>query len=421
MMFRRRFLALAAVPLLAYGSAASAFDSTRNAAVDALLQKAVADQRVSGIVAIAIRGDGEVLYQGAAGRRDPAGAEPIGPNNLFRLASMTKPFTSVAVMQLVEQGRIGLDDPLSRHLPVFANLRVRREGGGTDPATREPTIRDLLRHTSGLSYTFLNVPGVVEEYRRLGVDDGLGAPDRTLDDNMARLAQAPLVMQPGSAWHYSLATDVLGAMVTKVTGQPLDAYIAENIARPLRLDGFAFRVPTSERARMVVPVFPEDGRGLVTMASPQVVPNPGTRGTWNAEPARAFSQVAYPSGGAGATATIGDYARFARMLLNDGELDGARVIRAETLAQMRSPQTGGMATAARGAGNEFGFGFLVITDPRAANTRQSAGTYSWGGIYGTGFWVDPVRRVAIVVMTQTAVNGGPVAAEVREAILAAME
>jgi CubicO group peptidase (beta-lactamase class C family) len=420
-MLRRHLGALVALTLLAFASGASAFDTTRSATLDALLQRVVAEQRVSGIVAMVVRPDGEVLYQGAAGRRDPAAAEPIGPNHLFRLASMTKPFTSVAIMQLVEQGRLGLDDPLSRHLPVFANLRVLREGGGTEPAAREPTIRDLLRHTSGLSYTFLNLPGVVEEYRRLGVDDGLAAPDRALDDNMARLAQAPLAIQPGSAWRYSLATDVLGAVVTKVTGQPLDAYLIEHVARPLKLESFTFRVAASERPRMVVPVYPEDGSGLRPMASPQVVPYPLSRGTWTADPERAYSQAAYPSGGAGATATIGDYARFARMLLNGGELDGVRILRAETVAQMRAPQTGGMAINLRGPGNDFGFGFAVVTDPAAANTRQAVGTFSWGGIYGTGFWVDPVNRIAIVVMTQTGVNGGVVAGEVREAVYAAMQ
>ncbi|HYZ33885.1 MAG TPA: serine hydrolase domain-containing protein [Crenalkalicoccus sp.] len=373
-MLRRQIWALAALSLLAFAPAASAFDSTRSATLDALLKRTVAEQRVSGIVALVVRADGEVLYQGAAGRRDPAAAEPIGPDQLFRLASMTKPFTSVAVMQLVEQGRLNLDDPLSRHLPVFANLRVVREGGGTEPATREPTIRDLLRHTSGFSYNFLNIPGVVEDYRRLGVDDGLAAPDRTLDDNMARLAQAPLAVQPGSAWRYSLSTDVLGAVVTKVTGQSLDAYLIEHVARPLRLESFTFHVAPSERPRMVVPVYPEEGRGLLPMASPQVVPYPLSGGTWTADPERAFSSTAYPSGGAGATATIGDFARFARMLLNGGELDGARILRAETVAQMRAPQTGGMAINLRGPGNDFGFGFAVVTDPAAANTRQPVGT-----------------------------------------------
>lgn len=420
-MLRRRLWGLVALPWLLWSQASFGFDASRSATLDAMLQKAAADSRVSAISALVVRADGEVLYQGVAGRRDPAAAEPVAANHLFRLASMTKPFTSVAVMQLVEQGRLNLDDPLSRHVPVFANLRVLRPDGGTEAAAREPTIRDLLRHTSGLSYTFLNLPGVVEAYRRLGVDDGLAAPDRALDDNMARLAQAPLAIQPGSAWRYSLSTDVLGAVVTSVTGQPLDAYLREHVAAPLRLDSFTFRVAAADRPRMVVAVFPEDGRGLVTMASPQTVPYPLSRGSWTADPDRAFSATAYPSGGAGATATIGDYARFARMLLGNGALDGARVLRAETVAQMRSPQTGGMAINLRGPGNDFGFGFAVVTDAAAANTRQPVGTYSWGGIYGTGFWVDPVNNIAIVVMTQTGVNGGMVAGEVREAVYAAMQ
>jgi len=420
-MLRRQLWALGALAFLGFAPSAQGFDAGRSAALDGLLQKVVSEQRVSGIVALVVRPDGEVLYQGAAGRRDPASAEPIGPDHLFRLASMTKPFTSVAVMQLVEQGLVSLDDPVSRHVPAFANPRVVRDGGGTEAAEREATIRDLLRHTSGLSYSFLNIPVVVDEYRRLGVDDGLAAPDRTLDDNMARLAQAPLAVQPGSAFRYSLSTDVLGAVVTTVTGMPLDAYLARSVAGPLKLRDFTFRVALSEQARMVTPVFPVDGKGLVPMASPQVVPNPGSGGTWMADPARAFSATAYPSGGAGATATIGDYARFARMLLNGGELDGARILKPETVRLMTSPQTNGMAPAVRGAGNEFGLGFFVTTDPGAAKTRMGAGSFGWGGIYGTGFTVDPVNRVAIVVMTQTGVVGGAVAGEVREAVYAALQ
>ncbi|WP_158537086.1 serine hydrolase domain-containing protein [Humitalea rosea] len=409
------------LPVLLWSQAGLGLEASSSATLNALLEKAVADQRVSAIAALVVRADGEVLYQGSAGRRDPAAAEPIGPNDLYRLASMTKPFTTVAVMQLVEQGRLNLDDPISRHLPAFHDLRVVQPGGGTVPAAREPTIRDLLRHTSGISYNFLNIPGVIEEYRRLGVDDGLAAADRGLDDNMARLAQAPLAVQPGSGWRYGLSTDVLGAVVQKVTGQPLDAYLHEHVAVPLHLDSFAFHVPAGARPRMVAAVYPVQGQGLKAMASPQVVPYPLSGGSWTADPERAFSTTAYPSGGAGATATIGDYARFARMLLNNGELDGARILRAETVAMMRTPQTGGLPINLRGPGNDFGFGFAVVTDPAAANTRQPAGTYSWGGIYGTGFWVDPTSRFAIVVMTQTGVNGGVVAGEVREAVYTAMQ
>ena len=419
---RRALLALAAAAPLWSCAPQAVMPATapdpaagRQATLDALLRSQVASGKVAAISALAVRADGEVLYQGAAGPRVPGAAEPVGPDSLFRLASMTKPVTSVAIMRLVEQGRIRLDDPVGRWLPEFRRLRVVAGDGRTVPAQRAPTVRDLLRHTSGLSYGFLNLPGVVEEYRRLGVDDGLAAPDRTVAENMARLARAPLAIQPGSAWRYSLSTDVLGAIVARASGRPLDRYVAEEIAGPLRMTSFAFRVPEAGRARMVTAVYPAEGGGLRPMASPQVVPSSSPGGTWTADPERAFSAIAYPSGGAGATATIGDYARFARMLLNGGELDGARILRPETVAEMTRAQTGGMAISLRGPGSDFGYGFAVVVDPAAAGTRQPGGTYGWGGIYGTGFFADPVNRVALVVMTQTGVNGGPAANEVREA------
>ncbi|UFN46996.1 beta-lactamase family protein [Roseomonas sp. OT10] len=419
---RRRLGALAALHLSTIALFACAPTPppapSRQAALDAALRREVESGKVGAISALVVAADGTVLYQGAAGPREPGGAEPVGPDSLFRLASMTKPVTSVAVMQLVEQGKVRLDDPVGRWLPEFRRLRVVVEGGRTVPAQRQPTVRDLLRHTSGLSYTFLNVPGVVEEYRRLGVDDGLAAPDRGLWDNMRRLSRAPLAIQPGSGWRYSLSTDVLGAVVEKASGLPLDRYVAQNIAGPLGLRSLAFRVPDSERGRMVTALYPDAAGVLRPMASPQVVPYPFSGGTWTADPNRAFSDRAYPSGGAGATATIGDYARFTRMLLNGGELDGVRLLKPETVAEMTRPQTGGFPVNLRGPGYDFGYGFSVVTDPAAAKTLQPQGTYGWGGIYGTGFFVDPVNRLSIVVMTQTGVNGGAAANAVREAFYA---
>jgi CubicO group peptidase (beta-lactamase class C family) len=351
-----------------------------------------------------------VLYQGFAGGTNP--------DSLFRLASMTKPVTSVAVMTLVEDGKLRLDDPLARYLPEFRSLRVREADGRLVPA-RQPTIRDLLRHMAGFSYGFLNVPGIVEAYAREGVDDGLAAPTRTTRENMRRLARAPLQAQPGTLWAYSLATDVLGAVIERVTGKPLDAYVQERIAGPLRMTGFAFHVPESSRPRMVAAMQPTDG-GLRPIRPGERVPYPLTRGTWVSDPERAFSRTAYPSGGAGATASLGDYARFTRMLLNGGELDGVRILKPETVALMTRGQTGGLPVNLRGSGYDFGYGFSVVTDPAAAKTRQPAGTYGWGGIYGTGVFIDPANRLATIVMTQTATNGGAAANEVREAFYGTM-
>jgi CubicO group peptidase (beta-lactamase class C family) len=379
-----------------------------------VLAEQVSTGKVGGIAASVVRADGTGLYSGTAGVADPERRNAITAQSLFRLASMTKPLTSVAIMTLVEDGKVELDAPLSRYLPEFRNLRVALPNGHHARPTREPTIRDALRHMAGFSYVFINQPLVVGAYRGLGVDDGLGAPTRSTRDNMARLARAPLMAQPGSTWHYSLATDVLGAVVERVTGGTLERYVRDRIAGPLRLDSLVFVVPETMRERMVTALHPVDGTLRPIRASERIA-YALTRGSWSADPERAFSPRAYNSGGAGATSTLGDYVRFTRMLLNGGELEGVRILKAETVAEMTKPQTGGQAIPLRGPGYDFGYGFSVVTDSQAARTGQPVGTYSWGGIYGTGFFIDPVNKLAIVVMTQTATNGGPAANAVREA------
>jgi CubicO group peptidase (beta-lactamase class C family) len=323
-------------------------------------------------------------------------------------------------MILVEEGRIGLDDPVSRHLPEFSNLRVRAADGTENAATRPPTIRELLTHTAGLSYTFINNPRLVDAYRAARVTDGLDQPEVTTAEAMRRLASAPLGFQPGTGWEYSLATDVLGAVVEKVTGDTLSAFVTERIAKPLRIESWVFNAPDAVRARFVPVTRPAQvtgalGTGYVPVTATEGVPFPATKGTATLDPNRVFAPSAYHSGGAGMSGTLGDYARFVQMLLNEGELDGARVLRAETIRQMTRNATGAMPTL-RGPGWGFSLGFGVVTDPAAAKTRLPAGSYGWGGIYGTQFWVDPANKVAGVVMTQTAIIGsGPIANAVREA------
>jgi CubicO group peptidase (beta-lactamase class C family) len=389
---------------------------SRAVTLDAQLQQLVASRTTPG-VAVLILQDGKSAYERAVGVRDPRGGEPLRTDRLFRLASMTKPVTSVAAMMLVEDGRIGLDDPLSKHLPQFAGLQVRRADGGLEPARRPPTIRELLTHTAGFSYTFMNRPGIVDAYREARVVDGLSDPAVTLGEAMWRLAGAPLAFQPGTEWHYSLATDVLGAVIERVSGQPLDAFVLERIARPLGLASWTFHAPEAARERLVVVTAPQQGGGTRLVASPDPVPFPATHGTALLDPERAFSATAYPSGGAGMIGTIGDYARFLQMLLNGGELDGVRLLRPETVRQMTSNQTGGKPVSLRGPGWGYGLGVAVLLDSAAGQTALPAGSYNWGGIYGTGFWVDPVNRVVGVVASQTAIIGsGPaITGAVREA------
>jgi CubicO group peptidase (beta-lactamase class C family) len=395
----------------------------RNAKLDETLRGLVEGRSTPGI-AVLILENGRPVYSRSVGVREVGSDALIGEKDMFRLASMTKAVTSVAAMILVEQGKIGLDDPISRFLPEFASLRVRGPDGTEVPASRPPTIRELLTHTAGFSYNFINNPRLVNSYGETRVTDGLDQPQVTTAEAMRRLASVPLGYQPGTGWEYSLATDVLGAIVEKVTGASLEAFVTERIANPLRIQSFVFNVPETIRSSFVQVTRPAQvtgalGTGYVPVVGFEAVPFPPTKGTAKVDPNRAFAPTAYNSGGAGMSGTIGDYARFLQMLLNEGELDGVRVLRAETVRQMTQNATGNMRTL-RGPGWGFTLGFGIVTDPAAAKTRLPAGSYGWGGIYGTQFWIDPANRVVGLVLTQTAIIGsGPIANLVREAFYTA--
>jgi CubicO group peptidase (beta-lactamase class C family) len=395
----------------------------RNAKLDETVRGLVEGRSTPGVVVLILE-NGRPVYSRSVGVREVGSTAPIGENDMFRLASMTKAVTSVATMILVQEEKIGLDDPVSRFLPEFSKLRVRGPDGTEGPANRPPTIRELLSHTAGLSYNFINNPRVIAAYREARVTDGLDQPEVTTAEAMQRLASVPLGYQPGTGWEYSLATDVLGAVIEKVSGGSLERFVTERIARPLRIQSFVFNAPEPIRARFVQVTRPAQvtgalGTGYVPVTGPEAVPFPATKGTANLDPTRAFSPTAYNSGGGGMSGTIGDYARFLQMLLNEGELDGARVLRAETVRQMTQNVTGNMPTL-RGPGWGFTLGFGIVTDAAAAKTRLPAGSYGWGGIYGTQFWVDPSNRVVGLVMTQTAIIGsGAISNPIREAFYTA--
>ena len=394
------------------------------AKLEAQLKQLVEGQSTPGIAALILR-DGKPIYSRINGVQAPGQAAPISLDQMFRYASMTKPVTSVAALILVEDGKLRLDAPISEYLSAFADLMVRQPDGSMTKAARPPTIKELLTHTAGFSYNFINRPGFVDAYAKAGVVDGLSDPAVTTAVAMRSLASAPLAYQPGAEWHYSLATDVLGAVIEQVTGNPLGAFVTERIAKPLKLDSWVFNAPVSQRDRFVTVTRPTQptmalGSGFVTVATAEAVPFPSTKGTAMLDPERAFSPTAYNSGGGGMSGSVSDYARFGQMLLNGGELDGARILKRETVQMMTSNQVSPSMVNLRGPGWGFGLGVAMVTDPAAAKTAQPAGSYGWGGIYGTGFWVDPVNNVVGVVMTQTAIIGsGPIANAVREAFYAA--
>lgn len=381
---------------------------------DAAVARLIEAQTTPGLVAQIWRG-GRPVWQGAAGLR-AAGGAAIAADDIFRLASMTKPITSVAALMLADEGRLSLADPVSRFLPEFQRMMVRESNGTLRPASRHMTLLHLITHTAGLSYNFLNAPGIAEEYARLGVTDGIDRTPHTTRENVLRLAHAPLQFDPGSAWAYSLGTDVLGAVVSVVSGMPLDRFVAERITGPLGMAATAFQVDPGLRARVPAATKPREGGGTLPVASPDRVAFPASGGVAVMDPDRVFDPVslANPSGGAGMAGTATDYARFLQMLANGGELEGRRLLRAETVAAMVSDRIGAMRVNLRGDGWGFGHGFSVVTD--AAKARLPTGLYNWGGIWGTGFWVDPTNQTLGVVFTQTSIIGsGAITNAVRDA------
>jgi CubicO group peptidase (beta-lactamase class C family) len=373
--------------------------------IDALFQDHVARKQIAGAVALVVR-HGKVAYRSAVGMQDLEAGIAMSPQTIFRIASMTKPITTTGVMILVEQGQIDLADPVSRYLPEFKFMQVAvprpkkgANGAPRDssdqyelvPAYRPITIRDLLSHTSGLCYRFRDNLLAGRLYAQAGICDGLNPCDHTLAENVRRLAGLPLAHQPGTAWEYGLSTDVLGRLIEVISGKSLDEYLAERIFMPLAMNDTHFVLPESKRGRLAALYEPgKDGQvsrlGEGTTSRGQLffaasLPYNGTKG--------------YFSGGAGLVSTADDYARFLQMLLNRGELAGKRILRPETVQAMTRDQTGGLPLWIPVHGIRFGYGFGI-----AEYKNAPAGTFSWGGIYYTDFWVDPQHDLIGIMMTQ---------------------
>jgi CubicO group peptidase (beta-lactamase class C family) len=364
------------------------------------MQGFVDRHEVAGIVTLLARG-GKVIDLRAYGMQDAEARTPMKTDTLFRIASMSKPITSVAVMMLYEEGRLSLTDPVSRFIPAFKDTKVlaKSEAGVVtlEAAKRPSTIRDLLSHRSGLSYGFLDGSPVGEAYRRTGVSDGLTVTGGSLAENIDKLAQAPLQSQPGAEWHYSLGVDVLGRVVEVASGMPFDVFLRERIFKPLKMEETAFDVPEAKWSRFATVYSPDGKGGVRPMKDPETFANTimSPIGYYKA-PKRYFS------GGAGLVSKASDYARFAQMLLNGGELDGVRLLSPKTIELMAMSHTSDLKgdQPLLGPGAGFGLGFKVVTDLAASQATGSEGMYGWSGIYGTNFWVDPKEKLAAVMMVQ---------------------
>jgi CubicO group peptidase (beta-lactamase class C family) len=377
------------------------------AAIDRLLQTAVEKKEIAGGSALVVR-RGQVVHRAEVGMQDAEAGVPVEANTIYRIASMTKPITSVAAMMLVEEGKLGLDVPLAKYIPEFESVRVlvpdakpdQPLAGITTAATTSPTIRHLLTHTSGLTYSFWNRPILAQLYRDAGVSAGLAETSGTMANNVRKLAALPLLFQPGSGWEYGLNTDVLGRAVEVVSGQSLDQFFRERIFQPLEMNDTHFTLPSEKRRRLAALYAPDEAKKIHRVGDgPQIS---------NSAIGTVHYSATYPlddgnqfySGGAGLVSTIDDYARFLQMLASGGRAGNRRILKPETIAEMTRNQIGELSPAFTNHGDKFGFGFGIVTDASKPAEVASVGSYSWGGIFYTYFLVDPEKELIAICMTQ---------------------
>jgi len=374
---------------------ASGFAPERLALIDTMLQSYVDQELIGGAVALVLR-DGRPAYQKAVGWADKEARRPMRMDTVFRIASQTKAITSVAVLALVEDGKLSLSDPVGKFIPSFlkTTVAIRSEGGTSIvPATRPITIRDLLTHTAGISYGV--EPHIATQYSAKGLGPSAGAGWYFADkrepvcEAMERLGTLPFVAQPGEAWVYGYNTDVLGCVIERVAGQCLDAFIAARITKPLGMTDTRFFLPVEQRDRLAA-VYASGDNGRAVRA-PE-----GARGqgSYVDGPRQAFA------GGAGLVSTARDYGRFLEMIRGEGSLDGVRILSPRTVALMRTNQVGTLHST-NGLG--FGLGFET-TDRYGANGMDDVGSFGWGGAYGTLYRIDPHARLVIVLMLQLLPN-----------------
>jgi CubicO group peptidase (beta-lactamase class C family) len=379
------------------------FDISRLTRIDSTLQGAVDRGEIGGAVALVLR-DGETVYERAFGFADREANRRMTTDAIFRIASQTKALTSVAVMSLLEEGKIALNDPVSKFIPEFDHTTVvlrTDTGRAIVAAHRRITIRDLLTHTAGISYGTDSL--VAPLYGAAGLGPAAGWGWYTADKNepvcltMQRLASLPFVAQPGERFVYGYNTDILGCVVERVAGASLDAVIRTRITGPLGMKDTYFFLPPDKRTRLTA-VY-ANGPDMKAIRAPD---GPRGQGDYVDGPRRSFS------GGAGLLSTARDYARFLQMLLNGGTLDGVRILGPKTVALMTTNQTGTLYSQ---TGQGFGLGFSLVERPGADGRVESVGTFGWGGAYGSNYNVDPKEHLVLVFMIQQLPNRSDVAAK----------
>lgn len=387
------------------------FDPGRLARIDAFLQRKYVDAGLLPCAQFVLMRHGEIAHRITLGSRNLERDRPCEEDTLFRIYSMTKPLTSVALMMLVEEAQVALDDPVARFLPEWEGLSL---DGGL-PLERPMLVVDLLRHTAGLTYDFQHRTAVDAAYRRLKV--GHRDTPGGLAGLAAQLADLPLEFSPGEAWNYSVATDIVGLVVERAAGQPFQDVLRDRVLRPLGMTDTGFVAPDADRDRFAACYLRSPDGRLTLQDDPETSPF--------LEPPSLYS------GGGGLVGTADDYLRFCRMMLNGGELDGVRLLSPATVRLMTANHLPGgkdltqlsrsLFSESTYAGVGFGLGFAVVIDPPRTLLPGSPGEYFWGGMASTAFWIDPVKDLAAVFMTQLMPSSSyPVRRELRTLVYSAL-
>ena len=402
----RRFLRAGAALLLLAALSATAqplprvrpeevgVSTERLARLTASLERYVVEERLAGVVALVAR-RGKLVALQAFGHRDREAPSPMREDTIFRIASQTKAIVSVGVLILQEEGRLLIGDPVAKYLPEFreTTVAVPKDGGGFEvvKAKRSITLRDLLTHTAGVGY---GGGAGAERWKAAGIQGWYFADrDEPIGATVSRMAALPFDAQPGEKWVYGYSVDILGAVLEKASGQDLDAFLRSRIFAPLGMNDTSFYLPEEKRDRLaVVYSASSDGR-LVRAADGSGMER---QGDYVKGPRRSYS------GGAGLLSTAGDYARFLQMLLNEGELEGRRVLSRKTVRLMTANHVGDKLarTSESVRGEGFGLGVAVREELGLQGTPGSVGEFGWGGAYHTSYWVDPVEKLVVVYMTQ---------------------
>ena len=375
----------------------------RLARISALAKRYVDEGKLAGVVTLVAR-HGKIVHYEAVGKQSLESSAPMTRDTLFRIYSMSKPITAVAAMILYEEGKFQLTDPVSKFVPELKGLKVLKDGQEV-PTQSEINMQQLLSHTAGFSYGFSAGDPVDKRYLE---DKVLSSKD--LDEFIKRLAKIPLRYEPGSRWHYSVAVDVTGAVIERISGQRFDRFLRERVFAPLKMEDTFFEVPESKLSR-----FGSNYRWNVEQRKLEVMPIPDYP---------LYRNTTFFSGGGGLVSTAMDYMRFAEMLRNGGELEGVRVLSPKTIQLMTmdhlpatvKPGTSGEAPPVNlgaSAGSGFGLGFGIVTDVPKNGVIGSVGEYSWSGAAGTVFWVDPVEEIVVVGMVQLMQSPWPLRRELK--------